>query len=169
MDQQNARRTHGSFCGRTRREFLWEAGGGFGSVALTALLGSDGFLARQAVAADGVTPFKNPLAPKAPVRCRRRRRASSSSSCTADPATSIRSTTSPNSTRSTARRSRSRRLAAAARRTRGGSSGPNGRFASMATAASGSRNCFPTWRPVSTTSPSFIRCMPSRRSTARPC
>ena len=66
MDQQNARRPHGSFCGRTRREFLWEAGGGFGSVALTALLGSDGFLARQAVAADGVSPFKNPLAPKAP-------------------------------------------------------------------------------------------------------
>ena len=70
MDQQNARRTHGSFCGRTRREFLWEAGGGFGSVALAALLGSDGFLARQAVAADGVTPFKNPLAPKAPAIAR---------------------------------------------------------------------------------------------------
>src|SRR5271156_6042030 len=66
MDQHNARRPHGSFCGRTRREFLWEIGGGFGSVALTALLGSDGFLARQAIAADGVTPFKSPLAPKAP-------------------------------------------------------------------------------------------------------
>ena len=25
----------GSFCGRTRREFLWEIGGGFGSVALS--------------------------------------------------------------------------------------------------------------------------------------
>ena len=33
----------GSFCGRTRREFLWEIGGGFGSVALTALLGREGF------------------------------------------------------------------------------------------------------------------------------
>src|SRR3984957_13868434 len=66
MDQHNARRSHGSFCGRTRREFLWEIGGGFGSVALAGLLGSDGFLARQAVAADGVTPFLNPLAPKAP-------------------------------------------------------------------------------------------------------
>jgi len=59
-------RCPGSFCGRTRREFLWESGGGFGSVALTALLGSDGFLARQAVAADGITPFVNPVAPKPP-------------------------------------------------------------------------------------------------------
>ena len=56
----------GSFCGRTRREFLWEIGGGFGSVALSGLFGGDGFMARQAVAADGVTPFQSPLAPKAP-------------------------------------------------------------------------------------------------------
>jgi hypothetical protein len=55
-----------SFCGRTRRECLWEIGGGFGSVALTALLGSDGFLARRAVAADGSSPFINPMAPKRP-------------------------------------------------------------------------------------------------------
>ena len=59
-------RPAGSFCGRTRREFLWEIGGGFGSVALAGLLQSDGFLARQAVAADGTTPFVNPLAPKLP-------------------------------------------------------------------------------------------------------
>ncbi len=57
-----------SFCGRTRREFLWEVGGGFGSVALAGLLGGDGFLARQAVGADGTTPFVNPMAPKAPPR-----------------------------------------------------------------------------------------------------
>ncbi len=56
----------GSFCGRTRREFLWQIGGGFGSVALAGLMQSDGFLARQAVGADGVTPFVNPLAPKIP-------------------------------------------------------------------------------------------------------
>jgi hypothetical protein len=56
---------HGrQFCGRTRREFLWETGGGFASVALAAMLGQDGFLARQAVGADGVTPFVNPMAPK---------------------------------------------------------------------------------------------------------
>src|SRR5262245_46488372 len=52
-------------CGRTRREFLWEAGAGFTGVALAGLL-DDGFFARQAVAADGVTAFANPLAPKRP-------------------------------------------------------------------------------------------------------
>ncbi len=56
----------GSFCHRTRREFLWQTGGAFASVALTALLDRDGFLASQALAADGATPFVNPLAPKAP-------------------------------------------------------------------------------------------------------
>ena len=37
-------------------------------MALTALLGGDGFLSRQAVAADGVTPFVNPMAAKKPSR-----------------------------------------------------------------------------------------------------
>jgi hypothetical protein len=55
-----------NFCGRTRREFLWQAGGGFGGTALAALLGADGFLASQSVAADGTTPFTNPLAPREP-------------------------------------------------------------------------------------------------------
>jgi hypothetical protein len=54
------------FCRRTRREFLWQAGGAFTSVALAGLLSSDGFLNGQAVAADGVTPYRNPLAPKPP-------------------------------------------------------------------------------------------------------
>src|SRR5262245_32037907 len=53
------------FCGRTRREFLWEVGGGFGGVALAGLLG-DSFFARQSVAADGKTTFLNPIAPKKP-------------------------------------------------------------------------------------------------------
>src|SRR5262245_35564796 len=53
------------FCGRTRREFLWQVGGGFGVVALSGLLG-DRFFAAQAVAADGATPFVNPLAPRKP-------------------------------------------------------------------------------------------------------
>ena len=58
--------TSRQFCRRTRREFLWEAGGGFTSVALAGMLGADGFLGRQALAADGVTPFVNPMAPKKP-------------------------------------------------------------------------------------------------------
>jgi len=54
-----------NFCGRTRREFLWESGTGFAGTALAGMLGNE-FFARQAVAADGKTPFANPLAPKAP-------------------------------------------------------------------------------------------------------
>jgi hypothetical protein len=53
-----------TFCHRTRREFLWEAGAGFTGLALTGLLSLDNFFAQQAVAADGVTKFGNPLAPK---------------------------------------------------------------------------------------------------------
>jgi len=56
---------HGPFCRRTRREFLWEAGAGFTSVALSGMLGDD-FFARQAVAADGRTPLMNPMTPKPP-------------------------------------------------------------------------------------------------------
>ena len=45
------------FCGRTRREFLWQSGSGFTGLALTSLLAGDGFLGQQAVAADGITRF----------------------------------------------------------------------------------------------------------------
>lgn len=51
-------------CGQTRREFVWEMGGGFTSLALTALLSADGFFARHAAAAE--LPALSPLAPKAP-------------------------------------------------------------------------------------------------------
>lgn len=53
----------GGFCRRTRREFLWEAGGGFTGLALTGLLSLDSFFPSGARAA---TPFVNPLAPKQP-------------------------------------------------------------------------------------------------------
>lgn len=48
-------------CGRTRREFLWQVGGGFASLALVDLMTHDGFLGRGD-AAPASTP--NPLAPK---------------------------------------------------------------------------------------------------------
>ena len=54
------------FCGRTRREFFWEAGAKFTSLALTGALASEGFFARQTKAADGVSQFVNPLAAKPP-------------------------------------------------------------------------------------------------------
>jgi len=54
------------FCGRTRREFLWQAGAGFTALPLVSMLSEDGFLANQAHAADGKRPYENPLAPKPP-------------------------------------------------------------------------------------------------------
>jgi hypothetical protein len=54
-----------NFCGRTRREFLWQSGGGFMSVALASMLGAD-FFRSQGTAADGTSKFANPLAPKKP-------------------------------------------------------------------------------------------------------
>src|SRR5262249_25347477 len=49
-------------CGRTRREFLWQAGGGFVGTALTYLLARDGFFGAKASAAEP----PNPLTPKKP-------------------------------------------------------------------------------------------------------
>jgi hypothetical protein len=56
----------GTFCGQTRREFFWEAGGSFTGLALSGLLDGD-FFARQTHAADGVTGYQNPLAAKPPM------------------------------------------------------------------------------------------------------
>jgi hypothetical protein len=53
-----------NFCGRTRREFLWETGAGFTGVALSALLSQDGFFNRAA--ADEPQARANPLAPRPP-------------------------------------------------------------------------------------------------------
>src|SRR5258705_9630222 len=51
-------------CGRSRREFLWEMGGGFVATALTTLVAESGFLTSSA----GAFPSSptNPLAPKRP-------------------------------------------------------------------------------------------------------
>ena len=61
-------RPQNTFCGRTRREFMWQAGGAFTSVALTGMLASEGFIRRQAFAFDGQTPLPDgPLSPKPPM------------------------------------------------------------------------------------------------------
>jgi hypothetical protein len=49
------------FCGRSRREFLWETGGGFAGTALTWLLSQNGYFAQAAE-----SPLPNPLAPRQP-------------------------------------------------------------------------------------------------------
>src|SRR5262245_58704023 len=58
--------TADQFCRRTRREFLWESGAGFGALGLTGLLNNDPLLANP----DDhkrVTRFVNPMAPKKPM------------------------------------------------------------------------------------------------------
>ena len=63
----NIEKPANTFCGQTsRREFLHQVGGGFTSLALTGMMAKDGFLSNQAVAADGKTPWANPLAAKNP-------------------------------------------------------------------------------------------------------
>ncbi|MCH7750620.1 MAG: DUF1501 domain-containing protein [Planctomycetes bacterium] len=52
-----------NFCNRTRREFLWETGARFGSVALTGMLATEGFFN----SAQAASNFANPLAPKQPM------------------------------------------------------------------------------------------------------
>src|SRR5262245_49000876 len=52
-----------NFCGRTRREFLWELGGGFGATALASLLSQDGFFS-HADATESASSA-NPLAARA--------------------------------------------------------------------------------------------------------
>lgn len=54
-----------NFCGRTRREFLWQTGGGFAGTALAGLLQRDNFFAGVTHAAES-QPLQNPLAPKPP-------------------------------------------------------------------------------------------------------
>jgi hypothetical protein len=53
------------FCGRTRREFLWQTGAGFTGLALTGLLSADGFFGRRGPA-PAAQPYVNPLAPRPP-------------------------------------------------------------------------------------------------------
>src|SRR5262245_32027079 len=53
-----------TFCHRTRREFLWEAGAGFTGLALTGLLSRDKFFAAEPPARSAQAA--NPLAERAP-------------------------------------------------------------------------------------------------------
>src|SRR4051795_10924822 len=60
------------FCRRTRREFLWETGAGFGGVALTGMLAGDGFFNRAAASSlaqpahKGISPelLDHPMTPR---------------------------------------------------------------------------------------------------------
>jgi Protein of unknown function (DUF1501) len=58
--------TDKQFCRRTRREFLWESGAGFGALGLTGLMSADGLMNRANAEESHkrVTKFINPMAPK---------------------------------------------------------------------------------------------------------
>lgn len=56
--------TRPNFCGRTRREFLWQTGGGFTALPLLSMLSKDGFFSNSAIAEEQVSEFRNPLAAK---------------------------------------------------------------------------------------------------------
>jgi hypothetical protein len=59
MDREPHRST---FCGRTRREFLWQLGAGFGALPLVDLFARDGVPPRRG----GPTPHGDPMAPRPP-------------------------------------------------------------------------------------------------------
>ncbi len=61
------RKIRTSFCGRTRREFIWQSGAGFGAVALSSMLADEGFFGSSASASDVKTEHRNPLAAKPPM------------------------------------------------------------------------------------------------------
>ena len=65
MKRQQRFRTSQTPCGRTRREFLWEVGGGFTGLGLIDLLSRDGFFNRQA-RAETLTERDDARAPLAP-------------------------------------------------------------------------------------------------------
>src|SRR6266498_1930352 len=64
QDQSRGQPLTSCSCGRTRREFLWEAGAGFTGLALTYLLDREGFFARAALAAPASAPAASTLLPR---------------------------------------------------------------------------------------------------------
>ncbi len=59
-------RTRREFCGRTRREFIWQAGMGFGGLALATMLERDGFVARGVAGDAPAARPDHPLAARPP-------------------------------------------------------------------------------------------------------
>ena len=146
-----------SFCGRTRREFLWQTGAGFTGVALAGLLGRDGFLQGETVAADGVTEWTNPLAPKKPPFAAKAKSViflymygGPSQIDTFDYKPAMKGMDNKNY-QGKHLRTRGPKKTKAALWNRVGNSG------SMASAENGSRICFRIWGHVSMTSPLYTR------------
>jgi hypothetical protein len=59
--------TDRQFCGRTRREFLWDSGAKFPGLALTGMLAADGFFNRAAGSSAPPRSLTDPMAPRPPM------------------------------------------------------------------------------------------------------
>ncbi len=160
------------FCGRTRREFLWEAGAGFTGLALTDMLSADGFFQGQLPWGGGGGPgaYVNPLrrrgllhyAPKAKSVIFLFMYGGPSHLDTFDYKPTLYGLNGRTITVQTFGRG--------GRRNQGRVIGPHWRFStSTASAANGSATCFPTSPLASMTLLSCTRCTPILLSTARPC
>jgi hypothetical protein len=144
-----------NFCGRTRREFLWQAGGGFAGTALAGLLGNS-FFARQSLAANGIDEWVNPLAPKQP-HFPAKAKSVIFLFMYGGPSHIDTFDYKPDMVGMDNKTVQVKTSAAAGTRTRGGSSSRAGNSNSMASAASGSLTCSPTSPVTLMTSPSSTR------------
>ena len=148
-------RPRGQFCGRTRREFLWQAGGGFGALPLVSLLANDGQLSGQAFGDDEIASSLNPLSPKPPHFAPKAKSViflfmygGPSHIDTFD--------YKPDMYGMDGKTMDVKTFGRGGKRIREGSSSPNGSSSNTANVASGSVTCFPTSQVASTTSPSCI-------------
>ncbi len=157
----------GSFCGRTRREFLWEIGGGFGSVALTAFLGPKVSWIVKSVAADGVSPFMNPVRRNRPVRGQGQECDLSVHVWRSQPCRHVRLQAQALS--ADGKTIALKTFGRGGKKNEGRIVGPKWEFRRYGQSGNRSPRCFPTWRHASTISPSSTRFMPNRRSMARRC
>ena len=157
-----------TFCGQTRREFLWDAGGAFTSVALAGLLGSDGFLAGQAMAADGTTPLANPLQAR-PAMLPGRAKSVIFLFMYGGPSQVDTFDYKPKLYGLDGRTIDIRTKGRGGEKTQGRVVGPKWNFAPGANAARWSRNSSRTSASAWTTSPSSIPCTRSPRCTVRRC
>ena len=143
------------FCGRTRREFLWQAGGGFGAAALSGLLGDD-FFASQALAADGQSAYTSPLAPKKP-HFKAKAKSVIFLFMYGGPSQVDTFDYKPELYPLDGKTIPVKTFGRGARRTKAAWSAPSGPSSPTGNAASSCPTSFPTWAPASTTSPSCTR------------
>ncbi len=161
---------HAQFCGRTRREFIWEIGAGFGALGLTALLHDDPLLAadRPRVAAAAPVRYSNPLAPKPPMF------PAKAKACIflfmyGGPSHVDTFDYKPELFKYDNKPSRSKPSDGRGTVTPAASSALSSPLSPTANAAKWSPTCSPTSAPASMTSPSFTACTPNPPSMARDC